>query len=328
MAFDAHKNFAISDVATAPSPAASGTSLVVTAGQGTRFPAVPFNATVWPASAVPTPVNSEIVRVTGIATDTLPITRAQEPGPGGPRARTIVVGDQIAATITVKTLEDVERQGLRQTFRGLNLRTHPDADVAASKVYLDHADEIVMHDGEQVDDWDDLVADITASGAGGLDTGAEGASRWYEIHAIRKSSDGTKGLLLHRAKDHLLDTSFTTARNAERRLRIATATATDKLAQGVQFATAGKLEFIDVQIIGGTAPTGNIWFSLQASSGGDADGVALATTDKLNAAFVATTANQWVRFVFRAPYTVASATQYHLVLEGDYAKSDTVGILL
>ena len=36
---DALKNFAISLVATAPSPATSGTSLVVTAGQGSYFPA-------------------------------------------------------------------------------------------------------------------------------------------------------------------------------------------------------------------------------------------------------------------------------------------------
>jgi len=101
---DSHKNFAVSAVATAPSPAISGTSLVVTAGHGTRFPTPPFNATVWPASSQPIPSNAEIVRVTGISTDTLTITRAQESS----SARTVVVGDQIAATITAKTLTDVE----------------------------------------------------------------------------------------------------------------------------------------------------------------------------------------------------------------------------
>lgn len=104
MAFDAHKNFAYSTVATAPSPATSGTSLVVAAGQGTRFPAVPFNASVWPIGVVPTPANAEVVRVTAIATDTLTITRATETS----SARTIIIGDQIAATITAKTLTDVE----------------------------------------------------------------------------------------------------------------------------------------------------------------------------------------------------------------------------
>lgn len=101
---DAHKNFAISAVSTAPSPAASGTSLVVTAGHGSRFPAVPFNAVIWPTGTAPTPANAEVVRVTNIATDTFTITRAQESS----SARTVVVGDQIAAAITAKALTDIE----------------------------------------------------------------------------------------------------------------------------------------------------------------------------------------------------------------------------
>jgi hypothetical protein len=104
MPFDDHKNFSYSTVATAPSPATSGTSLVVAAGEGTRFPAVPFNASVWPVNAQALPTNAEIVRVTAISTDTLTITRAQEAS----TARTIVAGDQIAATITDKVLSDIE----------------------------------------------------------------------------------------------------------------------------------------------------------------------------------------------------------------------------
>lgn len=101
---DAHKNFAYSTVATAPSPASSGTSLVVASGDGSLFPAVPFNATIWPTSAQPTSTTAEIVRVTAISTDTLTITRAQE----STSARTVVVGDQIAATITAQTMTDIE----------------------------------------------------------------------------------------------------------------------------------------------------------------------------------------------------------------------------
>ena len=102
--FDAHSNLAVSLVATAPSPATSGTSLVVTSGEGSRFPAVPFNAVVGPAGVLLTPANAEIVRATARTSDTLTITRAQE----GTTARSIVVGDQIAAAITAKTLTDVE----------------------------------------------------------------------------------------------------------------------------------------------------------------------------------------------------------------------------
>lgn len=104
---DLHANLAYSTVATAPSPATSGTSLVVTAGHGTRFPTPGngYNAIVWPAGVLPTPANAEIVRVTGKSTDTLTITRAQE----STVARTIVVGDQIAVAITKKTLTDAEK---------------------------------------------------------------------------------------------------------------------------------------------------------------------------------------------------------------------------
>ena len=105
MSFDAHKNFAVSTVATAPVPSTSGTSLIVNAGEGALFPTPPFNATIW-SSIVANPLlsNAEIVRVTTISTDTFTIVRQQE----GSSARSIQVGDKIAATITAKTLQDVE----------------------------------------------------------------------------------------------------------------------------------------------------------------------------------------------------------------------------
>lgn len=84
---------ALSTVATAPSPASSGTSLTVASGQGSLFPLPPFAATIWPAGSQPLSSNAEIVLVTAIVTDTLTITRAQK----GSAARSIVVGDQISA---------------------------------------------------------------------------------------------------------------------------------------------------------------------------------------------------------------------------------------
>src|SRR6059036_1426461 len=104
MPFDAHKNFAYSTVAVAPSPALSGTTMEVAAGGGAEFPSAPFNATVWPVSQIPLSANAEIVRVTAIVGDVLTLVRAQE----GTAARTVVVGDQIAETITAKSLEDIE----------------------------------------------------------------------------------------------------------------------------------------------------------------------------------------------------------------------------
>ena len=102
MAFDAHANLAFSILDN--SPGTAGLSLEVADGTGSRFPAVPFNATVWPSTALPTPANAEIVRVTAIATDTLTITRAQE----STTAKQLATGYYIAAGVTAKSLTDIE----------------------------------------------------------------------------------------------------------------------------------------------------------------------------------------------------------------------------
>lgn len=110
MAFDTHKNLAVSLVATAPSPATSGATLVVTAGQGGRF-AAGMPVMICPVGVTPDPSNAEIARCTGVATDTLTLTRAQE----GTSARTVVVGDQIIGAITAKTFTDIESVVLSPT---------------------------------------------------------------------------------------------------------------------------------------------------------------------------------------------------------------------
>lgn len=97
------KNFAYSVVAVAPSPATSGTSLTVSAGQGALF-ALDRPATVYPTGLPPLESNAEIVMVTGIAGDVLTITRTQE----GTAARTILVGDQIAQCFTAAEANDLE----------------------------------------------------------------------------------------------------------------------------------------------------------------------------------------------------------------------------
>jgi hypothetical protein len=104
---DALENFAYSLVATAPSPATTGTSLVVTTGEGGLFPDPstdgPFNLIVWPGDgSEPSATNTEIVRVTARSTDTLTIDREEE----GTTARTIVVGDRVSLAITKKMLTD------------------------------------------------------------------------------------------------------------------------------------------------------------------------------------------------------------------------------
>lgn len=103
--YDLHKNFSTSLIAVAPVPAASGTTFSVTPGEGALFPAVAFNAVVWPAGASPTAANAEIVRVTNKGTgDNWTVTRVTESS----NARSIAVGDQISAAITAKMITDIE----------------------------------------------------------------------------------------------------------------------------------------------------------------------------------------------------------------------------
>ena len=103
-----HRNFAYSTVVIAPSPATTGTSLTVQPGDGNKFPECPFQATVWPAGAQPLSTTAEIVTVIANSDDTFTLSSAPSRNQEGSFNRTIIVGDQIAATITAKTLTDAE----------------------------------------------------------------------------------------------------------------------------------------------------------------------------------------------------------------------------
>jgi hypothetical protein len=93
------QNLAVATVATAPSPATSGTTLVLATGEGARFadPATvgAYPVTVAAAGALPTPANAEIATCTGKSTDTLTLTR-------GTPARTVIVGDVVFASLTAE----------------------------------------------------------------------------------------------------------------------------------------------------------------------------------------------------------------------------------
>lgn len=72
------KNLAQAIVLTAPSPATSGTSVVVRSGEGAYFDSTPpFLATAAPPDQLANPGYAEIVLVTAISTDTLTIVRAK-----------------------------------------------------------------------------------------------------------------------------------------------------------------------------------------------------------------------------------------------------------
>lgn len=99
------KNFAFGSIATAPSPATTGTSIVLQSGEGAKFPtSFPYNVVIWPTASNPSSSNAEIVQVTGISTDTLTIVRQQE----GTSARTVVTGDQVMYAVTGELLRRLE----------------------------------------------------------------------------------------------------------------------------------------------------------------------------------------------------------------------------
>jgi hypothetical protein len=113
---DSHANFAYSTVASAPSPATSGTSLTVQAGAGGLFATPPTNLVVWPAGVVPLSSNAEIVRLTAKVGDVFTITRAQE----GTTAQAIAAGYQLADAFTTNLiadmLDEVAQVGISNTF--------------------------------------------------------------------------------------------------------------------------------------------------------------------------------------------------------------------
>lgn len=207
------------------------------------------------------------------------------------------------------------------SFTNLHLRSHPDSDIAAKAIWF-KADEVVMSDATRLAFTTAVSADITAAGANGLDSGLEAASVWYEAYAIAKD-DGTKGAILHRAKDYRLDTSFVTALDVTRALRLLTATATDKLAQGIQLATTGPVEFVDITLRRVGSVVGNVWLTIEADTAGSPSGTPLITSSKFDASLISTTAS-YLRFVYRTPVSHTLSTQYHIVLQGDYPRSDTV----
>jgi hypothetical protein len=137
---DAHANFAYSTLTAGIGT--GDTSLTVQTGDGTLFPATPFNATLWPTGVQPTrgdaSGNAEIITVNTRSGDSFTsITRAQE----GTTAKSFSSGAQIAATITKKTLTDVE-DVLATT--NVTLLSYQNRIVGASTQYYNTANNSVL----------------------------------------------------------------------------------------------------------------------------------------------------------------------------------------
>lgn len=104
MALDNAKNFAKGTVSAGYT--STDTTIVLNAGDGTKFPTPPFNAVWWNSTDYPDPSddpNVEIVRVTAVATDTLTVTRTQE-GTAATNKNTAGKTYKLLAGLTAKVL--------------------------------------------------------------------------------------------------------------------------------------------------------------------------------------------------------------------------------
>lgn len=220
-----------------------------------------------------------------------------------------------------------------QRATGVFIGTHFHPTKKFYQVLLKHADGMVMNDGEYVSGWDNLVADITTTGAGGLDANSvEAPSTWYEVWAIRNSSSGAKALLLHRMLNRALDTNWPATiaqlaylRRGDTALTIPSMRYCTKISQSFVPIRSGKIASVDVNIQKVSTPTGNMWLTIQGDNGlGNADESVLCTSERLSVQTLPGGAFQY-RFVFDTAATLGTGSRYHIVAEGDFgtALADT-----
>lgn len=171
----AYKNFSYSQIAVAPSPATTGTSIALNSGDGDEFldPAVSgeYNIVIWPVNSLPLSSNAEIAKVTAKTGDVLTIVRAQE----GSVARTVIIADQIMHAMTAKTFTDLEAliadvQDNLDTHEALTNNPH---SVTKTQVGLENVDNTsdankpvstatqTALDGKSDEGHDHVVADVT-----------------------------------------------------------------------------------------------------------------------------------------------------------------------
>lgn len=112
------KDLATSTVASAPSPATSGTSLDVQSGHGARFPEAPFYAIAHFDGSLPTVDNAEKILVTAVSGDTFTIVRALD----GTTAQSIATGWRISNAIFVEDMpSDGQIRALVRNMDGLGV---------------------------------------------------------------------------------------------------------------------------------------------------------------------------------------------------------------
>lgn len=318
------KNFSLVTVSTGYT--SGSTSVVLQSGHGSRLPnTFPFPLTWWNATdyahAADDP-NVEIISVTARSVDTLTIVRGQE---GTSATAKNVAGKTYRMNLGVTKAMWDALQRPKEFFHGLQLQTHRDSDLAAHQVELVYVDSIIMDDGTELrndnGEWSGKVADITVSGAGGVDIGAEQSDQWYDIYAIAKE-DGTRALIIHSSKEWVTNTNYTGVDDASQGIRAHVNNSTVKAAQGFQVSESGVCPYIVARLHSVGAPTGKIWFTVETDNAGKPSGTIVATSRAYDVARLTPDAMD-VRIPTKSSQTLSASTQYHLVAQGTWPISAT-----
>jgi len=208
------KNFAYGTVATAPSPATSGTSLVLGSGEGALFPTTfPYSVVIWPTAVNPTSSNAEIVTVTSISTDTLTIVRGQE----GTAARTVVTGDQVMYAVTGELL---------RRFEGIFSILQSDNAVSSvntvQSVFSSSQDVITLEASTlyEVEGWYSITCGTTSHSLGiSFAAGGSLTINWMNLHVrgfnvvANGLATATQGSYVDRLANTTITSAATTAGN-------------------------------------------------------------------------------------------------------------------
>lgn len=303
----------------------SATSITLQTGDGSRLPDTDggyrYPLIWWDAATYAHPAddpNREIVLVTNRATDTLTVVRGQE-GTSASTKNDVDGTYRMSLSLTA-ALHD-ELRVARSTHQGLVLQTARHSVDAKRVVEITACDSLVMDDGSVLrndnHEWTGKYADITVSGAGGLDTGAEQAVQWYEVHAIAKE-DGARSLILHQSKVWRTDTFNTSGADTMQAIR--SATSNQLVSQGFQLFDSDKIVAVSVDLKKTGSPTGVLQAQIYSNSAG-VPGVVQASSHYVDVARIPSTTTP---VVFTFPHTspvLSGSTQYHFVLSGNWSVS-------
>lgn len=301
---------------------AAATSITLQSGHGSKLPATTggyrFRLTWWDAGTYAHPADDpfvEIVLVTNRAGDVLTVVRGQE-GTSASSKNTSGAVYRMSLGNTAEMWNGL--RAVKSTHQGLVLQTDRDAGDALNKVELVACDYLVMTDGSVLrndnNEWTGKTADITVSGAGGLDTGTEEVSVWYEVHAIAKEDD-TRALLLHKSALWAIATSSVAGEDSGQNVR----SATSNLWVGQGFGiSSGRPAYAQAKLRKIGAPTGSIICDIYTDNAG-VPGTVVASAHRVDVARLPSV-DVNVRFTFpsSAPVLSALPTKYHMVIGGNW----------